>query len=73
MNDCLETGPNFTPQLIDILLRFRWHNVGLIEEIEKAFLMIGITESDSDMLRFLWFHEGSIDLRNSEIYTSAIG
>ena len=52
MNDCLETRPNFTPQLIDILLRFRWYNVGLTD-IKKAFLMMGITESDRDMLRFL--------------------
>ena len=59
MNDCLETGPNFTPQLIEILLRFRWYNVGLTGDIEKAFLMIGITESDRDRLRFLWLKDPS--------------
>ena len=59
MNDCLETGPNFTPQLIDILLRFRWYNVGLTGDIKKAFLKMGITESDRDMLRFLWLKDPS--------------
>ena len=54
MNDCLEVGPNFTPQLVDILLKFRWHNVGVTAGIEKAFLMVAVGKPDQDMLRFLW-------------------
>jgi hypothetical protein len=65
MNDCLEVGPNFTPQLIDILMKFRWHKIGLTAGIEKAFLMVAVNESDRDMLRLLWL-EDPADL-NSEI------
>ena len=54
LNDCLETGPNYTPQLFDTLVNFRWHKIGLTADIEKAFLMVGINETDRDMLRFLW-------------------
>ena len=65
LNDCLQTGPNHTPQLFDTLVKFRWHKIGLTADIEKAFLMVGINEADRDMLRFLWLKEpGEL---NSEI------
>ena len=57
LNDCLETGPNFTPQLFDTLIKFRWHHIGLTADIEKAFLMVAISNADKDMLRFLWLKE----------------
>ena len=50
LNDCLETGPNYTPQLFDTLVNFRWHKIGLTADIEKAFLMVGINKRDRDML-----------------------
>ena len=50
LNDCLETGPNYTPQLFDTLVNYRWHKIGLTADIEKAFLMVGINERDTDML-----------------------
>ena len=53
LNDCLQTGTNYTPQLT--LIKFRWHKIGLTADIEKAFLMVGICKTDKDMLRFLWF------------------
>ena len=57
MNDCLEVGDNYIPLIFDMLLKFRWNTVGLTEDIENAFLMVGIQEQDRDMLRFLWFDE----------------
>ena len=33
LNDCLESGPNFTPQLFDTLVKFRWHRIGLTADI----------------------------------------
>ena len=65
LNDCLETGPNYTPQLFDTLVNFRWHKIGLTADIEKVFLMVGINETDRDMLRFLWLKDP--DDLNSEI------
>ena len=55
LNDCLLTGPNYIPQIFDILVKFRINPVGIVADIEKAFLMVGISEKDRDMLRFLWF------------------
>ena len=55
LNDCLKKGPQLTPLLFDILLRFRSQLVALTADIEKAFLQISIAKEDRDYLRFLWF------------------
>ena len=54
LNDCLQKGPNLIPKLFNILIKFRSYAITLTADIEKAFLMIGINESDRDYLRFLW-------------------
>ena len=54
LNDCLHIGPKFDQRIMDILLRFRTHRVAVIADIEKAFLMVSVTERDRDVLRFLW-------------------
>ncbi len=62
LNDCLFTGPKFDQSILDIVLRFRVHPVALSADIEKAFLMVSISERDRDALRFLWVDS----LRNDE-------
>ena len=57
LNDCLAKGPNFTPLVFHILLRFRFFCVELVADIEKAFHQIVIEKSDRDMLRYLWFED----------------
>ena len=57
LNDCLQVGPNFIPKLFNILIQFRSHSVALTADIEKAFLMVGISMSDRDALRFLWVED----------------
>ena len=54
LNDCLYTGPKFGQSIFDILLRFRLQQEALTGDIEKAFLMVSVTERDRDSLRFLW-------------------
>ena len=56
LNDCLHTGPNFIPKLIDVL---RSYSYALTADIEKAFLMVGINNSDHDAVRFLWLEDPS--------------
>ena len=65
LNDCLETGPNFIPQIFDTLVKFRWHRIGLTADIEKAFLMVPINDKNKDMVRFLWLKE--LNNANSEL------
>ena len=33
------------------------HKTALVGDREEAFLMIGVTEDDCDILRFLWFDD----------------
>ncbi len=57
LNDRLETGPNLTPHIFDILVNFRTYTVGLTADIEKAFHQISIDPDDRKRLRFLWFDD----------------
>jgi hypothetical protein len=40
LNQCLHQGPCLLPQLFKVLLRFRMHSIGIVADIEKAFLNI---------------------------------
>ena len=57
LNDCLETGPNLLLQIIEIFVTFRCYRIGLIGDIEKAFLNVGVSLKDRDVLRFLWVND----------------
>ena len=65
LNDCLYTGPKFSQNILDILLRFRLNKVALIGDVEKAFLMISVADCDRDVLRFLWVKD--VESSESEI------
>ena len=54
LNDCLHAGPKFDQNIFDLLMRFRIHKVAITADVEKAFLMISVSEPDRDALRFLW-------------------
>ena len=36
LNDCFYAGPTFGQKILDILIRFRVHNVALVADIENA-------------------------------------
>ena len=54
LNECLFTGPKFEQRILDILLRFCSYPIALTADIEKAFLMISVSEKGQNVLRFLW-------------------
>ena len=57
LNDCLEKGPNTTPHIFDILLKFRRYTIGIVSDVEKAFHQIVVTPKDRNMLKFLWYDD----------------
>jgi len=52
VNDYLAKGPNHTPLVFHILLRFRGFCVGLVADVEKVFHQISIEKHNRDMLRY---------------------
>ena len=54
LNEVLEQGITTFTDLFAVLLRFRCYEIGIIADIEKAFLSVGVKEEDRDALRFLW-------------------
>ena len=61
LNDRLYKGPQLTPLLYDILLRFRTFIFALTGDRQSAFLEISIKENDRDYIRFLWVNEVFVD------------
>ncbi|XP_055932060.1 uncharacterized protein LOC129962338 [Argiope bruennichi] len=58
INDCLEKGPNLVELIPSLINRFRVGKYGVISDIKKAFLQIGLQERDRPYLRFLWKDRG---------------
>ena len=67
LNNCLHTAPALVRKILDILIRSRCHRVALIGDIEKAFRMLLIQESDRDVLRFLWL--GDVNSPSPKVIT----
>ncbi|XP_053392330.1 uncharacterized protein LOC128555009 [Mercenaria mercenaria] len=68
LNDCLYRGPVLLNDLCGILLRFRVHTIGIVSDIEKAFLQIRLQKDQRDVTRFLWLK----DLENPEVTQNQI-
>ena len=52
LNDCLYRGPVLLQDLIGILQQFRLNKVAIVADIEKAFLQIGLNETQKNVTRF---------------------
>ena len=56
--------------LCGLLLRFRPKRIGIIADIEKEFLQVGLHQGDSDVTKFLWLKDinGKVTDDNIQIY-----
>ena len=52
LNDTLEAGPNLYPLLPDVLIRFRYHKIGLSADISKMFREILLSQKERNLHRF---------------------
>ena len=57
LNNCLYSGPSLISDICNVLIRFQYHRTAIITDIEKAFLMVSVTEHDRNVLRFLWIND----------------
>ena len=69
LNECLSRGPIILEDMCALLLRFRTKRIGLIADIEKAFLQVGLQEQDRDVTRFLWIKDTKTKEINNNIET----
>lgn len=57
LNTCLEKGPNTVELIPPLVMKFRQNRIGVISDIKKAFLQIGLSTADRDYLKFLWWKD----------------
>ena len=69
LNECLYRDPVLQQNLCGIQLRFRLNEIGIVSDIEKAFLQVGLQKSERDVTRFVWLkdHEAHLYSYSSEI------
>lgn len=51
LNDVLMVGH---PLLIDVLLRFRMHQIAIVADISKMYRAIELPPADRDLHHFVW-------------------
>jgi len=75
LNECLYRGPVMLPDLSGLLLGFHLLPIGVVSDIEKAFLNVGLQPQDRDVTRFLWMkNTNNSDLNNNlQIYQLLFG
>ncbi|XP_064479712.1 uncharacterized protein LOC135393064 [Ornithodoros turicata] len=69
VNDCLDAGPNLSPDIVSVLLNFRTHKVALVADVKQAFLQILTQEEDRDALRMLWWGHIPYTTENNKLET----
>ena len=60
LNKVVMQGPDFTNNLVGVLLRFRLHPVAVMADVEAMFHQVAVTEQHRDVLRFLWWPNGDV-------------
>ena len=57
LNNCLYSGPSLVSDICDVLIRFWYHRIAIVVDIDKAFLMVNVAEHDRSVLHFLWIND----------------
>ena len=59
LNDVLLSGPDYTNNLLAILLRFRKEPIAVMADIQQMFFCYRVNKEHRDFLRFLWFRNNN--------------
>jgi len=54
LNDILLKGPKSQPDIINILLRFRVHNIAITADVEKMYRQVRVADGDCDFQRICY-------------------
>ncbi|XP_066935525.1 uncharacterized protein [Clytia hemisphaerica] len=67
LNECLYRGPVIMEDLCGLLMRFKTKKIGIVSDIEKAFLQIGIQEDQRNVTRLLWVKDFTKPVSNDNL------
>ena len=67
LNECLHRGPVMLQDLCGLLMRFRINRIGIVADIEKAFLQVGLQVQDRNATRFFWLKDVNIPSTDNNI------
>lgn len=73
LNDRCLNGPTLQPELIDIFIRWRLHEIALIADIEKMYRMIKVCEEDRKFQKILWRFSENEPIKEYELNTVTFG
>ena len=70
LNKCLHRGPVILEDVCGLPPRLKTKKIGIIADIEKTFLQVGLHLLDCDVTRFLWLKDinGKVTEDNIQIY-----
>ena len=70
LNKCLHRGPVILEDVCGLPPRLKTKKIGIIADIEKTFLQVGLHQLDCDVTRFLWLKDinGKVTEDNIQIY-----
>ena len=64
LNDLLLVGPTVHSSLVDVLIRFRLHRIGLTTDVSRMYRMVLFEASDKDLQRFVWRRDSAEPLHD---------
>ncbi|XP_061724842.1 uncharacterized protein LOC133530789 [Cydia pomonella] len=73
LNDALLTGPKLHLDIVDVLLKFRVHNIAFCSDIKQMYRNILVREIDRDFQRILWRQSPEEPLRDYRLRTVTFG
>ena len=64
-----DRGPLILEDICALLLRFRTTRIGIVADIEKSFVQVGLQEQNRDITRFLWIKNIKTEEINNNLET----
>ena len=69
LNKCLHRGPVILEDICGLLMKFRTKKIGIVANIEQAFLQFGLQPKERDVRRFLWLKDINLPVTTTNIIT----
>ncbi|XP_038119409.1 uncharacterized protein LOC119769812 [Culex quinquefasciatus] len=73
LNDGLMVGPVLQDNLFAISLRFRFHPIAIVADVEKMYRMINVQPDDQKLQRIIWRKSPTDELREFQLTTVTYG